>query len=63
MNHAHKEVSQLNQTMDVRALDVTKKHMLSYGYDKIEQADQTMIDELGGSLEEDQKDEPEEIMT
>ena len=28
-------------------MDVTKKHMLSYGYDKFDQTDQAMIDGFG----------------
>ena len=38
---------ELNQVIDVKALDVTKKHMLSYGFDKFDQADQAMIDGFG----------------
>ena len=38
---------EMNQIVDVKAMDVTKKHMLSYGYDKFDQTDQAMIDGFG----------------
>ena len=51
---------EMNQVIDVKALDVTKKHMLSYGFDKFDQADQAMIDEFGSfssSLDFQSKDD------
>lgn len=36
-----------NQIIDVKGIDVTKKHMVSFGFDKFDQADQAMIDGFG----------------
>ena len=51
---------EMNQVIDVKALDVTKKHMLSFGFDKFDQADQAMIDGFGSfssSLDFQSKDD------